>query len=120
MNAEQIQKWTAIREKGKRSYLLKRTLLWGTILSFLAIGHSELQSRLYARQIAKMFLDSIFGKDWNPSTESPLVYYLTSYYDEAYQCFLLAGFVALAVWTYREQSYAAATYQNALLNPHEK
>jgi hypothetical protein len=107
MNAEQMQKWKAIREKGRKAYLLKRTLLWGTIWSFVVIGRSELRSRFYARQIAKMTMDAIFGQDRNSPAESPIVYYLTSYYDEAIECFLLAWFVALAIWTYKEQYYSA-------------
>jgi hypothetical protein len=107
MNAEQITKWNAIREKGQRSYLLKRTLLWGTIWSFVVIGKSELISQLYARRMAKMTIAAIFGKDWSPSPESPIVYYITSYYGEVLECFLLAGFVALAIWTYKERYYSA-------------
>lgn len=107
MNAEQMQKWNAIREKGKRSYLLKRTLLWGTILSFVAICRSELESRLYARQIAKMTMDAIFGQDRNSPAENPIINFITSHSGEALACFLLAGFVALAIWTYKEQRYCA-------------
>jgi hypothetical protein len=115
MNAEQITKWSAIREKGQRSYLLKRTLLWGTILSFVEIGQSELDHRLYSKlehrlymeQMVDITMQAIFGKDYNSSPESPIVYNFTSYSGEVIECFLLAWFVALAVWTYKEQYYCA-------------
>jgi hypothetical protein len=106
MNVQQIEKWKTVRAKGRKRYLLKRTLLWGTIWSVIVIGQEELRSRLYARQVAHITMDAIFGKDWNANPENPVIDFITSYYGQAIECFLLAGVIALAVWTYKEQIYS--------------
>lgn len=106
MTAEQIEKWETVRAKGRKRYLLKRILLWGTLWSVIVICQEELQSRLYARQVAHITMDAIFGKDWNANPENPVIDFITSYYGQAIECFLMAGFIALAVWTYKEQIYS--------------
>jgi hypothetical protein len=108
MNIEQIKKWNAIREKGRTSYLLKRTLLWGTILSFLEICRSELLSYLYARRLAKITVNMIFGSNGVETPVNPVTDFLTSHFSDVSNCLLLAGCIALAVWTYKEQSYYAS------------
>lgn len=106
MNAEQMQKWRAIREKGQSSYLLKRTLLWGTILSVVEIARYLFMN--FA--VKKPMLDSLFfaghGKERVVDQEEMVIRFIISESLAVVGCFLLAGFIALAIWTYKEQSYA--------------
>lgn len=105
MNAEQMQKWRAIREQGQSNYLLKMTLLWGTILSLL-----EIARYLFLKiVVTKPMLDSLFfarhGKERVVDQEEMIYRFIISEGLAVVGCFLLAGFVALAIWTYKEQYY---------------
>ena len=119
MNAQQMQNWETTRALGRRSYLLKRTLLWGTPLSFMAICHSELIRFLYINRITDVIFYSWFPEERN-AVKNPIVDFITTYSDDALECFLLAGFIALAVWTYKEQRYAAAKYKGFSLTSNER
>jgi hypothetical protein len=120
MNPQQMQKWEAIRAQGRRSYLLKRTLLWGTILSFAAIAQSAFSRFIFAKPIADTIFYAIFAKEHIADKEKMMDRFITSELSEVFGCFLVTGFIALAVWTYKEQRYAAAKYEGCSLTSNER
>ncbi len=106
MNTQQIKKWNAISEKGQSNYLLKRTLLWGSILSLL-----EIARYLFLKfVVTKPMIDSLFfarhAKERVVDQEEMVYRFILSESLAVVGCFLLAGCVALAIWTYKEQSYS--------------
>jgi len=117
MNTEQMQTWDAVREKERTNFLVKRTLLWGTILSFLAICRSELLGYLYSRRLAKMTVDMIFGADGIETAVDPVTDFITSHISDVSKCFLLAVCIALAVWAHKEQRYHPSIAPEASQNP---
>ena|ERR1051325_566070 len=104
MNARQLEKWERIRTKGRQRYLLEQTLFWGSLLSV-----AEITRAAFHFVIARLILDTTFQaihlSENRTDQESVVVRFITSEIIDVGGCFLLAGFIALAVWTYREQLY---------------
>jgi hypothetical protein len=109
MNAEQMQKWGAIRQKGRESFLLKRTLLWGMVLSLAEIAFSSFTRFIIATPIVNTFYYATHSKERTVDTETVMTRFIINEFFGVIGCFLLAGFIALAVWTYKEQSYYTST-----------
>jgi hypothetical protein len=105
MNAEQIQKWSAIREKGRTNYLLKKTLRWGAIFSLVEIIRLAFIKFTIAKPIVDSLFYAIFARERTIDTEDMMVRFIANQFFHVFDCFLLAGVLALAVWTYKEQSY---------------
>jgi hypothetical protein len=112
MNAEQMQKWGAVREKGLSGFLLKRILLWGTTLSLVEIANSTLHTIL-TRPMVESTIYAIFSKPGLAEDENPITDFILDHHLGVLKCFLLAGFIALAVWTYKEQSYHSSAAPEA-------
>lgn len=113
MNAEQMQKWSAIREKGLSGFLLKRILLWGTTLSLVEIAYSTFIKITFARPMVNSLFYAIFSKERVVEKEHPITDFFLDHHSGMLKCFLLAGFIALAVWTYKEQRYHSSAMPEA-------
>jgi hypothetical protein len=106
MNARQIQKWTVIREQGRKSYVVKRALLWGTVFSLwnallLYAIRFYIGPPLFVRQFR-----SLLGYDPSPrDTHIELQKFFLETVETAGICLLLAAFLAFTVWTIKEREY---------------
>jgi hypothetical protein len=80
----------------------------GAILSLAEIAYSTFITYVIARPIADSFFNVIFAKKHIFDHERSIVRFITNEFFSVIGCFLLAGFVALALWTYKEQRYYAA------------
>jgi hypothetical protein len=112
MHPEQLQKWDAVRNRGFSRFLLTRTLLWGSLLGLAAITSSIIQGIL-AEPLRVSIMYALFSKERltekSNSIADSIVNFWADYHGDMVRCFLLAGFVALAIWTYKEESYHAST-----------
>jgi hypothetical protein len=108
MNAEQMQKWSVLRQEGRTSYLRKRTLIWGMMLSVAKIAFSYFTKFLVAAPIVNTLYFAVYSKERTINAEDAMVRFITNGFFDAIGCFVLAGFIALAVWTYKEQNYQAS------------
>lgn len=116
MNAEQMKRWNMIRQKGRQSYLITRTLRWGAILSLAEIAKSTFIRLKLVRPIMDSTFYAIFPKARPVDDENFIVRFITNEFFGVIGCFLLAGFIAVAVWTYKEQSYYASITSEAKQN----
>jgi hypothetical protein len=115
MNAEQRQKWGILRAKGLSAFLLKRILLWGTPLSLVEIAISTFIKITLAKPMADSLFNAVFSKERFVNNENPVTDFILDHHLGVLRCFLLAGFIAFAVWTYKEQSY----HSSATVEPTE-
>jgi hypothetical protein len=95
MTEKQMQKWVIIRQKGQTSYLVKRTLLWGTLLSIVKMAGSF----FFTYFISAPAFSFIFGKEYTFYVEDIVM----DLFLKGIGCYLLAGVIALAVWTFKER-----------------
>ena len=116
MNAEQMQKWSAVRQEGRTNYLRKRTLIWGIMLSVAKIAFSYFTRFYIATPIVNTFYFAVHAKERTINAEDVMARFITNGFFDAMGCFVLAGFVALAIWTYKEQSYCASITSEAKQN----
>jgi hypothetical protein len=108
MSPKQMQKWSVIRSGGRKDYLLTRTLRWGALLSLAEIVYSAFVKVITTPMVDALFY-ATFSKPRVVDTEELMVRFVGRQIFQVMDCFLLAGFLALAVWTYKEQSYGAST-----------
>jgi hypothetical protein len=106
MNPKQMRKWSVIRSGGRKDYLLTRTLRWGALLSLAEIVYSAFVKVITTPMVDALFY-ATFSKPRVVDTEELLVRFVGNQIFRVMDCFLLAGFLALAVWTYKEQHYHA-------------
>jgi hypothetical protein len=104
MTPQQKKRWTVVRARGRNNFVIKKAMLWGIPLAILSTT---------VQMLLKVSLAHITFYDWNPrlySYFSPRSEWFTNkliwtFLFEVGQNCLLAGALALAVWTVKEQRY---------------
>lgn len=100
MTEKQVQKWQLIRQQGRTRYLIKRMLLWGSLLAILNTAYLICGLLFIAEPVAS----SLFPGKHTLSDEF-IFRFIYDLCERGLACFLMVGVFFLAIWTSKERSY---------------
>jgi hypothetical protein len=86
------------------------------MLSIAKIAFSYFTRFLMATPIVNTLYFAVHSKERTINAEDAMSRFITNGFFDAIGCFMLADFIALAVWTYKEQSCHASTASEAKQN----
>lgn len=104
MTEKQIQKWLLIRQQGRTKYLIKRMLLWGSLLAILNTAYFIFALLFIVEPVASSLVP---GK--HTLSDEFIFRFIYDICERGLACFLMVGVFFLAVWTSKERSYFKAT-----------
>lgn len=103
MTEQQLQKWQLIRQQGRTKYLIKRMLLWGSLLAILNTAYFIFALLFIVEPVASSLVP---GK--HTLSDEFIFRFIYDLCERGLACFLMVGVIFFAVWTSNERSYYKA------------